>query len=806
MLSRLVVGLTATGQTLASVQQTPGALYLHIPRGSNNRLNEKTANVVNPNRLFWSNNNLRGGYNVGETPNKAYEKQSEQHSMSYFMSANDDRSDRGGSFMTVEWSQLLGCGYDEDGEKIHDCNVKLEYMCQDQLDNQEDVDEIFDAVTLRNGNSNQRIDFKIDGSKLPDPKGACFRDTQTERDLPHSERLNQEHLLEGETAIQACQRICAENEYNYAGVQNANRCYCGNTYNKYGQIPDSECNYRCKADGVSICGSMRANNVYLSGRRRQTDEQESRVDKNARKDSSNDGEKGLHESWEFYDRCEDITPDSGFQAETRSGFECFAERQQIDYQHSTPWITAAVFSDDSFNCGNYANQWDQPKFECVEMYEDDNNFRAHKSIYKNEGSCTDAGHSWLGFYQYLTYGNDNIVGDASTKELCEDMLNDENDNPDDPFVGRYRWGRPMDWHKLSEDVLTEEQCLILPKRPECGPAPTTRAQIISSEDNTYDPNSDSTDPMQLPRYSWRIPKFPGNKDQRCVFRIRQFVSAPQEEVISFMNNEININGDPLYLAIPQWKSRENMAVFEDRSHVFELKHRPQDWAADQVLHNVIVRGKRGNIVQTFPALEYDFVPNRLHISNNNAIHIQWTGSNTHDNEGNSDGQEGDDGEGNGGTDRHNFMQMLDYKQNFPMPYEATTFFKTAKSFLWSASNLGDTLEEQRFNAELAYASGGYYLCKDAATCGDDSYEIKQATAVDRRFNTNSPSFSGIVFVPGNDQMISYMCLRNNNFSNRSQKGRIYVGNNPEPVIGEPVPDVNHEYSRICGKPIYNDEL
>jgi len=42
--------------------------------------------------------------------------------------------------------------------------------------------------------------------------------------------------------------------------------------------------------------------------------------------------------------------------------------------------------------------------------------------------------------------------------------------------------------------------------------------------------------------------------------------------------------------------------------------------------NVNVRGKRGNIVQTYPSVEYDFVPNRLALSANDYVHFQWTGS------------------------------------------------------------------------------------------------------------------------------------------------------------------------------------
>ena len=47
-----------------------GDVYLHSMRGCNNRLDEQTQDRTNNNRIFDSQNNNKGGYNVGDRTNK----------------------------------------------------------------------------------------------------------------------------------------------------------------------------------------------------------------------------------------------------------------------------------------------------------------------------------------------------------------------------------------------------------------------------------------------------------------------------------------------------------------------------------------------------------------------------------------------------------------------------------------------------------------------------------------------------------------------------------------------------------------
>ena len=122
--------ILATAANFFILGLTQADIYLYSPRGSNNRLYETTAPVQNPYRLFWSNNDLRGGVNIGVTnQNKAGKNpnSSDQYRETYFASGNEG----GSTFKHVQFAIDKGCGEDENGGIVHECKVVLQASCQD---------------------------------------------------------------------------------------------------------------------------------------------------------------------------------------------------------------------------------------------------------------------------------------------------------------------------------------------------------------------------------------------------------------------------------------------------------------------------------------------------------------------------------------------------------------------------------------------------------------------------------------------------------------------------------------------------
>jgi len=174
-------------------------------------------------------------------------------------------------------------------------------------------------------------------------------------------------------------------------------------------------------------------------------------------------------------------------------------------------------------------------------------------------------------------------------------------------------------------------------------------------------------------------------------------------------------------------------TFQDRSHRFAIRATPQ--GADSIT-SLSVRGKRGNIVQVFPGVEYDFVPNTLHVSTDQWIHLQWTGSNTNPNN--------NAGEGREGSDRSNIAEIKTMGGTYPKHLNSSKMVNATVYHPYYLSHLLSRISMTTAGGEMSqlddgytYIDGGLIRFKSAGT-------------------------------------YNYMCTRNNNFSNRSQKASIVV--------------------------------
>jgi hypothetical protein len=288
------------------------------------------------------------------------------------------------------------------------------------------------------------------------------------------------------------------------------------------------------------------------------------------------------------------------------------------------------------------------------------------------------------------------------------------------------------------------------------------------------------------RWKWRLPTFnqlstygaktygSSLQGKRCAFRLRYNISTDDYDPwnTDVRNNSILENNPVVDVGTKVPRQGLRLAIntnqfgrtFQDRSHVFYIMKRAGVSTTKKVV-NLNVRGKRGNIVQTFPSVEYDFIPNKLVLNSADLLHVQWTGSNTHNNGGGGgDGQAGDDGQGQRGTDRNNLVAITDFASNYPIPVDKTEFdsiniFKRSTCYSLNGVKLpGDWID-----CAVVLATSGYARSRTA-----------DFTDFSPEMNNAPPSLIGGVLLSVSPGTYNYISSRNNNFSNRGQKGYLIV--------------------------------
>jgi hypothetical protein len=235
-------------------------------------------------------------------------------------------------------------------------------------------------------------------------------------------------------------------------------------------------------------------------------------------------------------------------------------------------------------------------------------------------------------------------------------------------------------------------------------------------------------------------------------------SPVKNDPIVYYGNDSTGYGWPLKLAL---NTQQTCRTFQDRSHMWKILPRPNGVQPSQRIINLNVRGKRGNIVQVYPAVEYDFVPNSLIINSGDLVHFQWTGCDTNPG--------GNDGEGKAGTDRSNVVQLTNQRANYPTivgpGLNGQSMFSASKAFEMAHLN--------QFGGRICANDAEQNCCKtleQLKTAGNSDQNDQNCA----KLNDPKKAYFDGGLISLQTGSYSYMSSRNNNFSNRSQKGSIFV--------------------------------
>jgi len=645
-LSLLLVGVSAD-------------VYLHHPRGSNDRLNEEGPGRNNGDRLFDSQNNNRGGYNVGSVQRIYYYE---------------------GTVVPVEWTQQHSCG-DRNGNH---CDLILQYSCSDKRFRDGEVTKTIptDPAQCVNGDCDNDLTFGRHES-LASYMNCRYRSrnkglfTSNQRINGNSARFTRQNNNGGRSGLE-----CPEERDYYP--------YHGPTMWRDAAIittrPDRCAEFKAASQNVAsrwYCAYDAAN------------EQIAKLIANNKE---------------------------GWLPITKEGCETKTRDWPGSENGAAAWTEAPAFG--------------IPAPDCVEAPFTRDNHLGNAVPAPGQGDTAGytAQYNWT-------------VPTGINSPHCVLRLRYNISTGEFPFQG-YDSATGVD----ASDVDSRMNFRVIPGRssldnnarvPSYLPIweqygldfSSVNGSFISTRIQDDDPNNDNNG------------RDGGIKKAKPVSRDYTLRNNPQVDFFGALlpprvSTDPELNGQPMIRTRLAVNTAQYGRTFQDRTHVFEIRARPAS-LQNVKIHNLSVRGKRGNIVQVYPGVEYDFVPDKLEMKQGEMVHIQWTGSSP----------QGGEGAGDKG-DKSNLIMLRNrvYAED------------------------GQDLNPSPLLGQAGRAYPGYIndTRLGPAFLGLDFVSLR-ALAL---YGINSSYFDLGPAQALQAGEYNYVCTRNNAFSNRSQKGRLIVKPDP----------------------------
>ena len=609
---------------------------------------------------------------------------------------------------------------------------------------------------------------------------------------------------------------------------------------------------------------------------------------------------GMQESYDYYQDCQHTERNKGLYTAdqrvnrndrrgtrqnpngNRHGFECNEERDYYPWWAPSPWIDIAVLTDNAANkvchytdpyctkrCEYYMNNTmnfhkkgycdvDHSKNTSTVTTKLTSTAWTNRVWYNNRAACEKAKFKW-----YEVSHADNIKLSSNSFVCAKTQfarVNQLGNARADTVVSQTEY--------LSQGVVANQVVEGVNANRFLWTVPNIPTNLSS---NYFSPNMASA-------------------YKSCVLRIRYNISSadfpawPKDAVdpgspamVDYHNNSKSssdrntpLHQNPyVYLNPGDSSSKGNMFVklkvntnqysrtFQDRSYVFSIKPLPTvnkeanntedtpkvdavqmqaNLAAGGKIYNVNVRGKRGNIVQVYPSVEYDFVPNMLSLSTKDMIHFQWTGSDYNPRRGCNDATGGPpdantfftsaNANQNPRADRSNVVLTSHMGNNVPLDYLGYDHSTTSLSYSQeqAIANMTTLSHAPCYNhttdstttatdclhtmLRLAYLNQqsdvGSLQLRQGKNCLTET-ELNQQTNEDvadfhplncAKMNAKPfPYFDGGILFLRKLGWFPFFSSRNNNFSNRQNIGVICVGpkckvDNTTGVLQDTNPNLN----------------